>query len=159
MTHFDHAKTRHYGRVLRGRSGETRTRGLMVPNHARYQLRYTSISEDGLCSPFPFWSGKRESNPQPSAGEATALPLSHFRILSTRIISQSRNDSSTYLQSYKTELFIILRSYCIISLFMRFVKLFCGYFKISFCRAVSKPQSINLPSKCLPLRYAFSTSA
>ncbi len=25
-----------------GRSGETRTRGLMVPNHARYQLRYTS---------------------------------------------------------------------------------------------------------------------
>ena len=50
-----------------GRSGETRTRGLMVPNHARYQLRYTS------------WSGKRESNPQPSAWEATALPLSHFR--------------------------------------------------------------------------------
>ena len=26
-----------------GRSGETRTRGLMVPNHARYQLRYASI--------------------------------------------------------------------------------------------------------------------
>lgn len=25
-----------------GRSGETWTRGLMVPNHARYQLRYTS---------------------------------------------------------------------------------------------------------------------
>ena len=25
-----------------GRSGETRTRGLMVPNHARYQLRYAS---------------------------------------------------------------------------------------------------------------------
>ncbi len=52
-----------------GRSGETRTRGLMVPNHARYQLRYASI-----------WSGKRESNPQPSAWEATALPLSHSRI-------------------------------------------------------------------------------
>ena len=28
-----------------GRSGETRTRGLMVPNHARYQLRYTSIAK------------------------------------------------------------------------------------------------------------------
>ena len=25
-----------------GRSGEARTPGLMVPNHARYQLRYTS---------------------------------------------------------------------------------------------------------------------
>jgi len=28
---------------LFGRSGETRTRGLMLPKHARYQLRYTPI--------------------------------------------------------------------------------------------------------------------
>ena len=28
---------------LTGPSGEIRTHGLMVPNHARYQLRYTRI--------------------------------------------------------------------------------------------------------------------
>ena len=68
LCRFDQYKNR-LTAVCIGRSGETRTRGLMVPNHARYQLRYASI-----------WSGKRESNPQPSAWEATALPLSHSRI-------------------------------------------------------------------------------
>ena len=32
-----------------GPSGEIRTHGLMVPNHARYQLRYTRIYTFTLC--------------------------------------------------------------------------------------------------------------
>ena len=32
---------RSYKDTLHGRSGEIRTPGLMDPNHARYQLRYT----------------------------------------------------------------------------------------------------------------------
>ena len=34
---------RSYKDTLHGPSGEIRTHGLMVPNHARYQLRYTRI--------------------------------------------------------------------------------------------------------------------
>ncbi len=92
---------------LRGRSGETRTRGLMVPNHARYQLRYASI-----------WSGKRESNPQPSAWEATALPLSHFR---TQALTRSIIASSGYF-----------RYLPIISLLSLFVKSFYADLQKSF---------------------------
>ena len=32
-----------FAELSRGPSGEIRTHGLMVPNHARYQLRYTRI--------------------------------------------------------------------------------------------------------------------
>ena len=41
--HLNRNKKPPFGGFCCGRSGETRTRGLMVPNHARYQLRYTSL--------------------------------------------------------------------------------------------------------------------
>ncbi len=100
---------------LRGRSGETRTRGLMVPNHARYQLRYTSMTKTDTRFR---WSGKRESNPQPSAWEATALPLSHFR---TQALTRSIIASSGYF-----------RYLPIISLLSLFVKSFYADLQKSF---------------------------
>ena len=40
---------RSYKDTLHGPSGEIRTHGLMVPNHARYQLRYTRICNYLFC--------------------------------------------------------------------------------------------------------------
>ncbi len=57
--------------LLYGAGGRIRTRDLLITNQLLYQLSYASIH-------FKYWSGKRGSNPQPTAWKAVALPIELF---------------------------------------------------------------------------------
>src|SRR6266849_9429150 len=57
-----------------------------------YQLSYASVTYSAAsapehpAAPLSAWSGRRESNPQPTAWKAVTLPLSYSRVCSmTRI--------------------------------------------------------------------------
>ena len=45
-----------------GRSSGDRTHGLIVPNDARYQLRYAPMKKPQQALLLRFWLGMRESN-------------------------------------------------------------------------------------------------
>ena len=53
-----------------GAGNWTRTSDLLITNQLLYQLSYASIPKK--------WSGKRVSNPQPTAWKAVALPIELF---------------------------------------------------------------------------------
>ena len=46
-------------------------------------------------------SGKRDSNPRPSAWEADALPLSYFRVIDSFESFQSKNTKNIELIKYE----------------------------------------------------------
>ena len=65
-----------------GAGDETRTRDFHLGKVALYQLSYsrsqTMQTDTALPNFIMLWSGKRDSNPRPSAWEADALPAELF---------------------------------------------------------------------------------
>ncbi len=72
-----------------GADDGTRTRDLVLTKDALYQLSYVG---QGLRRLAGEWSGRRESNPQPTAWKAVTLPLSYSRnILAHGLATLSRS--------------------------------------------------------------------
>ena len=73
-------------RLLHGRSRGTWTPDIMVPNHARYQLRYTSVGNmktfgiiclwkfESIAIAMDCWSWWTDLNPRPADYKSAALP-------------------------------------------------------------------------------------
>ena len=153
-----------------GRSGETRTRGLMVPNHARYQLRYASIyveRETGI-EPATFSLGSYCSTIEPFPHNHRLFPWLLIRYRTSTVITifcpiyaaQSQIVlliSDLYCSTIFIRFFFPI-AWCIISRLIYFVKLFLVYFEI--LKVMPFRYSVNrVLSSVMPFVYVLQTSA